>query len=155
MISDKLPYWQLEIYGKSSAEFDLNAQIKALDLGATVKLYKPTRSIQEKYLDASIYALPSRSEGFGMVLIEAMACGLPCVAFDCPSGPADIIRDNEDGFLIENAAISAFAKKLELLMKNETLRLQMGAKAYQNVLRYQPDTVVKQWDELFKELINK
>jgi len=155
LIHKKFPTWQLEFYGKSNSNFDLEKQIELLGLQHTIKLFEPVQDIQEKYANASVNALASRSEGFGMVLIEAMACGLPCVAFDCPSGPADIIKNNEDGFLVPNGAIAAFANKLETLIQNQELRLAMGAKAHQNVLRYQPKTIVKQWDELFQKLVNK
>ena len=87
-----------------------------------------------------------------MVLIEAMSFRIPCVSFDCNYGPSDIVRNNEDGFLVENGNEKEFAEKLQLLMKNETLRLQIGEKARENVKRFLPQNVVKQWDELFKKL---
>ena len=96
--------------------------------------------------------MSSRSEGFGMVLIEAMACGVPCVSFDCPCGPSAIIKNNEDGFLIENGNTEAFAKKLIELIENNEKRKLMGHAAKENVQRFLPEIVMLQWDLLFKEL---
>ena len=96
--------------------------------------------------------LPSRSEGFGMVLIEAMSFGLPVISFDCPNSPKDIISNNEDGFLIENGNIHEFVEKLKSLLGSESLRQMMGEKAKQNVQRFSARRIVKQWDELFKSL---
>ena len=119
----------------------------------TVHFFNPVSNIQEKYQDASIYVLTSRSEGFGMVLIEAMVCGVPCIAFDCPSGPKDIISNHKDGILVENGNIEGFAKALIELIENKERRKQMGALAKENVTRYLPENVMPLWDELFKELV--
>jgi glycosyltransferase involved in cell wall biosynthesis len=89
-----------------------------------------------------------------MVLIEAMACGVPCVSFDCPQGPADIIQNGVDGFLVENGNIDLLGSKIIKLIEEKNLRKQMGAKAKQNVKRYRPEVIVKQWDELFKSLVH-
>jgi glycosyltransferase involved in cell wall biosynthesis len=89
-----------------------------------------------------------------MVLIEAMACGVPCVSFDCPFGPSDIIHSGEDGFLVPNHNIEAFTQQLLQLIENRELRLKMGAQAKINVQRYLPEVVLKQWDELFKSLVS-
>ena len=81
-----------------------------------------------------------------------MSFGIPCVSFDCNYGPSDIIKDNEDGFLVKNGDEETFAEKLQLLMKDENLRKEMGEKAKTNVERFLPENVVKKWDELFKSL---
>src|SRR5690554_6541608 len=105
-------------------------------------------------MESSIMVLPSRSEGFGMVLVEAMACGVPCVSFNCPEGPADIIRDEEDGFLVTNGDFEELASKIIVLIEDEDRRKTMGTKAKQHVKRYLPERVVSQWDDLFKSLSN-
>src|SRR5690606_22030254 len=107
----------------------------------------------EKYLDSSIFVLPSRSEGFGMVIVEAMACGVPVISFDCPHGPADIISQREDGFLVENGNREQFAARLLQLMNSTELRQTMGAKGRENVKKYLPDRLVKETDILFKDLV--
>ena len=151
----KYSKWQLEIYGKKDPNQKLEKLIDEYNLFNNVKLFNPETNIQEKYLEASIYVLSSRSEGFGMVLIEAMACGVPCIAFDCPHGPADIITHNEDGILVKNGDIAAFANALISLMDDEDKRKKMGQKAKENVKRYLPTFIIQQWDQLFNSLISK
>lgn len=144
--------WELHIYGKFDENSGLEQLAKSLGIENQVYFHLPEKNIEEKYRNSSIFVLSSRYEGFGMVLIEAMSCGLPCISFDCNYGPSDIIKNNEDGFLIPNGDEENFAQKLQLLMKNENLRQQMGEKARENVQRFLPQNIVKQWDELFKSL---
>ena len=153
IVTKEHPDWLLEIYGASNPDHDLNGLAKDLQIKDHVKFYKPVRNIKDKLLESSILVLTSRFEGFGMVLIEAMACGLPVVSFNCPHGPSDIISQGEDGILIENGDIDSFAKALMEFIKHEEKRIQMGAAAKQNVKRFLPENVMKQWDQLFKSLI--
>lgn len=146
--------WQLHIYGKLDKSLGLEKQAQNLKIEDQVFFHPPEKKIEEKYAESSIFVLSSRYEGFGMVLIEAMSLGIPCVSFNCNYGPSDIIKNKEDGFLIENGNEKEFAEKLQQLMKDENLRLQMGEKARENVQRFLPQNVVKQWDELFKKLIS-
>jgi glycosyltransferase involved in cell wall biosynthesis len=152
-INQTHPDWKLEIFGRIDKEETYIKLAKKLGLSDSVIFQNPVSDIRGEYLKASIMVLPSRTEGFGMVLIEAMACGVPCVSFDCPSGPKDIIEDGEDGFLIENGDIEAFAKAIMHLIENESLRKEMGAKAKENVKRYTPDKIAPIWDELFKSIV--
>jgi glycosyltransferase involved in cell wall biosynthesis len=153
-VAEKYQDWNLEIYGKIDNNGTYQNQAEALGLKNSVTFFNPVKDIQNKYLRSSIMILPSRSEGFGMVLIEAMACGVPCVSFDCPQGPADIIQNGVDGFLVENGNTQELASKIIKLIEEKNLRKQMGAKAKQNVKRYLPEVIVKQWDELFKSLVH-
>lgn len=145
------PDWELHCYGKRDLHnrFENEAEQKGI---RQIYFHDAVKNIEEKYLEASLLILTSRSEGFGMVLIEAMACGVPCIAFDCPSGPSDIITQGQDGLLIQKSDNVAFIKGLNYLIENETKRQQMGIKARQNVQRYMPENIVKQWDDLFKSL---
>jgi glycosyltransferase involved in cell wall biosynthesis len=153
IIQKVCPDWQLKVYGKLEPSLGLEQQVVNLGIADSVAFLAPEKNIQAKYLASSLYVFPSRFEGFGMVLIEAMACGLPCISFDCPCGPSDIITHGEDGFLIENGNIGAFAAQMLVLMQNDSLRKEMGNTAKQNVKRYLPENIVKQWDELFKSLV--
>lgn len=103
---------------------------------------------------AVFLCLASRFEGFGMVIVEAMACGLPVVAFDCPWGPQAIISDGEDGLLVENGNPSALAQGLIALIKDDGKRKVMSEAALRNVQRFQIEHIAQQWKFLF-ELINK
>ena len=144
--------WTLHIYGDGEQKGLLTELIKNAGLGDSVVVHKSTQHIMEKYLESSICILTSRFEGFGMVLIEAMACGLPVVSFDCPWGPADIIKDGEDGFLVEYLNTDEAAQRVCQLIENPSLRKEMGAKARVNVMRYDRDVVMKHWIDLFSEL---
>lgn len=143
----QFPDWQLHLYGKENLDFlDTN------NLKDNIHFYPPEKNIEQKYLEASVYVMSSRFEGFGMVLIEAMEFGVPCVSFTCDYGPADIIEDEVDGFLVEKEDVAALSAKVILLLGDEQLRLKMGRRAKENVQRYAPAEIVLEWDQLFREL---
>lgn len=145
----QFPDWELHNYGK----FDQSV-LSEKDLPTNMFLHPPVKDIASKYLESSIYVLPSRYEGFGMVLIEAMSFGIPCVAFDCNYGPSDIITNGQDGLLVDVENTEKLAENLMFLMSNQDSRKKMGLKAQQNVQRFEVSTVIKQWDQLFKSLIH-
>lgn len=147
------PDWQLEIYGTIAPEYKLEELSKSLRISDSVCFYPPEKDIQSKYLEASIYVMSSRFEGFGMVLIEAMACGVPCVSFDCNYGPADIIQNEVDGYVVANGNNDLFALRINDLIANKDQRIKMGQKAKINVQRFSSEIIVKQWDMLFKQLV--
>ncbi|MGO4905940.1 glycosyltransferase family 4 protein [Flavobacterium sp. W20_MBD1_R3] len=148
----KHPDWVLEIYGKSDKNFDLKTLAENLNITDNVVFQEPIQNINEKYLEASFYVMTSRYEGFGMVLIEAMASGLPCIAYDCPCGPRAIITDREDGFLIENGHESDYVAAIETLIANEVLRGEMANKAKLSSKKYDLDAIMQTWNQLFLEL---
>jgi len=152
IVAEKYPEWQLNIYGNGEFKDQLNAQIKEKGLTSSITLKDPVSNIVDKYTESSAYVMSSRFEGFGMVLIEAMACGLPVISFDCPDGPSDIIKDGEDGLLVENGNISKLADSILKLIENEDLRIRMGQKARENVKRYNHDIIMQKWVELFHTL---
>ena len=150
-IEKDFPGWELNIYGRETQK-NLQHIVDNLYL-ENIHFYDPVADIGAKYLDSSIMVLPSRSEGFGMVLIEAMTFGLPVISFDCPNGPKDIVTAGEDGFLVENGNTYEFAEKLKSLMSSENLRQEMGKKATENVQRFSARRIVEQWDALFRSLV--
>jgi len=146
------PDWKLNIFGATDkSQFAIN-EAKKMDLDVAQIFKGEVKDIEKEYLNSSILVLPSRSEGFGMVLIEAMACGLPCVSFDCPSGPRYIINEGEDGFLVENESVEELTKAISRLMGDDDLRKKMGARAKVNAKSYLPNNILPLWDRLFKEL---
>lgn len=145
--------WQLKIYGNGSLKKEIQEQIKNLNL-QHVSLNEPIADIEKAYLESSVYAMTSRYEGFGMVLIEAMACGVPCISFDCPCGPKDIITNGKNGFLIPLKDNELFVRKLSLLMKNVDLRKRMGQHAKASVKKYNPEFICSKWNDLFLCLLN-
>lgn len=149
------PDWQLHIYGDGPDKERLLQKVNECNLDGFLFIHPSQLPIYEKYLESSIYVMSSRYEGFGLVLIEAMTCGLPCVSFDCPYGPADIIRNGEDGFLIESNHIGQMAERINFLIENEHERFRMGEKARKNVARFSKENIMKKWDMLFRSLLPK
>ncbi|MBP5666908.1 MAG: glycosyltransferase [Salinivirgaceae bacterium] len=101
-----------------------------------------------------MYVLSSRREGFPCSLIEAMSQGCACVAFDCKTGPNEIITDGKSGLLARNGDINDLASKLQLLIEDETLRKKLSAGAMEEVKRLDKELIMKQWDELIRLTIN-
>lgn len=155
IVSEKHPDWQLKIYGDGYLRASLQKQIEDLRLENACHLEPTVSNIEEKYSESSLFVLSSRFEGFGMVLIEAMACGIPCVSFTCPCGPRDIVRDGEDGFLIENEDIPALAEKINYLIEHEDVRIRMGEKAREHIDRFRIENIALQWKNLFEEIIGE
>lgn len=153
LVHEKHPDWTLDIYGTFSESENLEALGKKLNILKSVNFYEPVKNISEKYKEASIYVMSSRYEGFGMVLTEAMSYGVPCVSFDCPYGPSDIIAHDEDGYLVKNGDTITLAERINKLIENSTLRINMGQTARRNVERFLPEVIVPQWDELFKKML--
>ena len=87
-----------------------------------------------------------------LVLFSCQGYILPCVSFDCPHGPSDIIKDYEDGLLVEKENIKELADKICYLIENENVRIKMGHKARENVKRFLPENVMPQWKNLFESL---
>jgi glycosyltransferase involved in cell wall biosynthesis len=154
-VAPRHPDWVLRIYGDGGLRSDLQAQVDRLDITETCRLEPTSSDIAEKYADSSIFVLSSRYEGFGMVLTEAMACGLPVVSFDCPCGPKDIIRDREDGLLVANGNIQELAASIEYMITHDGERKQMAKQALVNVQRFQMEEVSQAWMRLFKTLTHK
>lgn len=152
IVHKKHPSWMLKVYGKKNKHLGLEREVERLQLNNHVVFENPINDIKCEYIKASIFVLSSRSEGFGMVLIEAMEFGLPCVSFNCPHGPSDIITEGQDGFLIQNGDVEAFARAIMKLIENEELRIEMGEKAKENVQRYNPDAIMAVWHNLFTSL---
>ena len=146
------PDWQLAIFGDGDRT-PYEKQMKTFGVDAKrCHLNGPTPNIQQEYVISSIFVFSSRFEGFGMVLVEAMACGLPVVSFDCPCGPKDIVRDGEDGLLVENGNIDLLASSLSRLMNDETLRQSMSKAGLKNVQRFNIEQIAEQWRLLFESL---
>ena len=151
MVRQRHPDWQLHVYGeKGDIEDYLWQQLQEDGNGITV--HPPTTDILDVYQQHAMLLLTSRYEPFGMVLPEAMSYGLPVVAFDCPYGPADIITDGVDGFLIKDHNTRKFVDKVCLLIENEDLRRKMGQMGIKASERYQKDNIMPLWKKLFENL---
>lgn len=152
-ITKQHPDWQLHIYGKRNPEIKLDQLANSLNIDHTVSFFDPVKNISAVYQGSAIFALSSRYEGFGMVLTEAMIHGVPCVSFDCPYGPSDIIDHNENGLLISNGDIDKFSNALSKLISDDTLRIEMGKAAKVKASYFKAEKILNEWDALFRSLI--
>ncbi|MFE0508674.1 glycosyltransferase family 4 protein [Streptomyces sp. NPDC058964] len=146
------PDWQLRIYGDGGRRGELRALINELDLYNQVHLMGLASPIEAEWVKGSIAAVTSDSESFGMTIVEAMRCGVPVVSTDCPLGPREIIRDGEDGLLVEPGDIDSIADGLLRLIGDDTARAAMGAAARRNAERFDPAAIALRYEELFREL---
>ncbi len=141
--------WELVVYGMGDRD-SYEQIIDRLHIDRSrCHLYGSTPDIKKEYLNSSLFVFSSRFEGFGMVLIEAMACGLPVVSFDCPCGPKDIVRHEEDGVLVPSGNTYSLANAMHKLMSDDILRKNMASVALTNVRRFQLDDIGKRWKDLF------
>lgn len=152
IIEKRYPDWELVIFGSGNREpYECLMNELSID-GSRCHLNGPSSNIQQEYMNSSIFAFTSRFEGFGMVLVEAMSCGLPVISFDCPCGPHDIITDDEDGLLVQNGNVSAYVHKLSLLMDDASLRQRMSTAGRKNVERFKMEHIGDSWKKLFEGL---
>ena len=154
IVYQKHPDWIINIFGSGEYKDRVRKQIQDNGLQDVVIMNNPIDHIMEEYLKSSIYVMSSVFEGFAMVLLEAMSCGLPCVSFDCPYGPRNVITDGVDGILVEYLNSQALADNICKLIENEELRKRMGNNGRRNVLRFSREMIMPQWVELFKSLTN-
>ncbi|MEV8032175.1 glycosyltransferase [Streptomyces sp. NPDC002742] len=143
------PDWRLRIYGSGEDEEILKKQCTALGLDDCVDWMGRTSDVPGALRSGSVFVLSSRGEGFPLALMEAMATGLPCAAFDCAPGVHEIIRDGEDGLLATLGNTGELARRLDTLMSDKALRDSMGEAARANIQRFTTDEVVRRWEGLF------
>lgn len=146
------PDWTLDIYGDGPERESIEQLIRHYGIVASVVLHGRCDDIMSAYLSGSIFVLTSRYEGFGIVLIEAMACGLPVVAFDCDYGPRNIIGHQRNGMLIPYSDDDQMTCTLDRLMTDHNLRQTLGRQAYTDSAAYQPQPIMNQWINLFNSL---
>jgi glycosyltransferase involved in cell wall biosynthesis len=146
------PDWTLRIYGSGRMRATLQRLIFEHRLYNNVFLMGPTLHLGEALADASIFALSSRFEGFGMVIVEAMSKGLPVVSFDCPRGPAEIINPGDDGLLVPNGDVGAFTAALLELVRDPERRAQLSAGALETAQRYGNAAIGERWEQLLADV---
>ncbi|HSE08321.1 MAG TPA: glycosyltransferase [Nocardioidaceae bacterium] len=147
------PDWRLRIYGDGSQRPELERQIDGLGLREQVSLEGFSTSLQAEMAKGSLFVLSSRAEGYGMVLVEAMACGVPVVSTDCPAGPRDIITSGVDGLLVPNKDVDALAGAIiEMIELDDDTRQKMAGAALAKADERSQEAVSAQWDTLLQEL---
>jgi glycosyltransferase involved in cell wall biosynthesis len=152
LVSPRHPDWQLRIFGDGKGRAGLLARIDRLGLTGRAHLMGTTDDLDAELAAASAFVLSSRSEGLPMVLLEAMAAGLPVVSYDCPTGPADIVRPGRTGLLIPPGDVSGLAAGLTQVIERPARRREMGQAALREAERYSIASVGEQWTALFADL---
>jgi GalNAc-alpha-(1->4)-GalNAc-alpha-(1->3)-diNAcBac-PP-undecaprenol alpha-1,4-N-acetyl-D-galactosaminyltransferase len=151
----KHPTWQLRIFGEGSQRPRLAGLAAGLGIADRVRLENTVREPEKVFRKSSLFVLSSRFEGFPMVLLEAMATGLPVVSFDCPTGPREMIRDGVDGVLVPPGDTEALASAMARLMGNESERRVLGSRATEVVERFGLARVMAIWDELLEKAVGR
>jgi glycosyltransferase involved in cell wall biosynthesis len=152
LVQQRHPEWILNVYG--NGELKHNFEKLVVEQNLNVEIHPAVPDIMEKYKESSMLLMSSLYEPFGLVLVEAMSCGIPVVAFNCPYGPADIIKDGTDGFLVEDRIIETFSDRVCQLMEDDDLRQQMGKSAILSAQRYKAETIMPQWKCLFTNIVS-
>lgn len=146
-VCDNFPDWKLLIIGAGPEESELKSLTDTLDVRHCVAFVPPVKGLDAVYRHAGVYAMSSRAEGFPMVLLEAMAAGLPAVSFAC-TGPDVIIRDGVDGFLVKQNYTDRLAEKLAVLMQDDALCAQFSKNAQQVVKRFSLENYIDAYETL-------
>jgi glycosyltransferase involved in cell wall biosynthesis len=153
LINEKFPRWHIDIFGDGKKE--IIEQFVDDNLVGRIRIHKPTSDIFSEYKKSQMLVLCSSYEGFGLVLIEAMACGIPCVSFDCPYGPPEIIKDHYNGLLAKNGDVKDLADKMEWLITHTEERYAMGVNARQFAAKFKKEIVMKDWENAYNALIDE
>ena len=152
-LGNKFPDWVLEIWGEGAQRGNLESLRDELGLRERVRFPGLTKEHYKTLAEADIFVLSSRYEGFPNVLGEAMACGLPVVSFDCPSGPSEMIQDGVNGLLVPPESIQELSSSLERLMTSVELRNSLGEQARKITESYSLDKIVQSWEELIGDVV--
>ena len=150
-VQKKHPDWTLDIYGEGEDKDRMLKVIKERKLN-TVHVNGYVNAPFKIIPEYSIFLLPSLYEGFPMVLIECMSCGVPAVAYNCLCGPDEVIKDGEDGIIVQLNDMDAFIEKVNNLIEHPELRKSMSLKCRENIKRYALDKVMAQWIDLFNKI---
>jgi glycosyltransferase involved in cell wall biosynthesis len=154
-VARKHPDWELKLCGNGQSKKRLQNRIEEEGIGAQTILAGPTDDVPGEMAQASIYALSSRFEGFPLVLVEAMSKGMACVAFDCPTGPADIIDDHRNGLLVPAKDVAGLSAALMEMIEDEELRRRCGAAAIETARAYTMAEIGPKWDEMLQALLRQ
>ena len=153
-IADLCPEWTVDIFGNGDDKERLQAMIFSKHLENRIFLNSSTPDIYREYMRSDFLVLSSRYEGFALVLIEAMSCCLPCVAFKCKFGPEDIITDGQNGLLVSNGDINKLGDSIMWMIEHIKERTIMGNTARLSSARYNKDIIMKEWTSLFSSLMS-
>lgn len=153
-ISDELlNTWKLDIFGQGVLKDYLLEEIRKLNIQDSASIKEPTNDIFNEYSQSAFLVMSSRSEGFGMVMIEAMSCGIPVISYNFKCGPEDMIDNNLNGILVPEGNIQALAQAMQTMMKDTDLRIRMSDKARNKAIEFSEDVIMKKWEDVFSSLL--
>lgn len=147
--------WELDIFGQGEWQEMLQQMIDKVGLSHNTHINQPTNAIGKEYANSSLIVMTSNYEGFGMVLVEAMACGVPAIAFDCKCGPKDIIDNGINGLLVKDGDITGLAETMMKLMADKDYRKLLSNNARKVTDIYSEEAVMNKWIKLFTSLTDK
>jgi glycosyltransferase involved in cell wall biosynthesis len=153
LVHSLFPDWSLDIFGDGDERYRLLSEIEKYHLNDVVHLPGSTNDVQKEMLSSSLLVCSSKYEGFSMVIIEAMSCGLPVVSYECPCGPKDLISDGNNGYLVPVGDENALADRICRLIENTERRKQMGVAAFETSKYYSLEQIISQWMALFEKLL--
>jgi len=152
IVQNSIADWRLEVFGEGDlSQYDEMIRSLNMDHHRCI-LHGRSSNIQDEFEKSSLAVCSSKFEGFGLVITEAMSCGLPVVSFDCPWGPRAIINDGEDGLLVENGNVVKLADAIIWMIQHPEMRSKMAAKAIENVQRFSIEKIAEKWKSLFDAL---
>lgn len=155
LIQEKYSDWTLEIYGSHDGDmgnFEQLQQMVDIYKMSNVYLHQTTNDVYSKYAESDFYVMSSRFESFGLVLIEAMSCGLPVISFDCLFGPRSIVDDGKTGILVPPTDVKKLAESICYMIEHPDERIRMGQKAREVVTKYKPETIISIWRNFYQSL---
>lgn len=152
-VASKWPEWHLDIYGKGRLHTILERQIEKLGLQGRVIIHEHTTEMFSEYMRSQFFILCSEYEGFGLVIVEAMACGIPIISVNCPYGPAEIVRNGETGWLCK-MDVGDLSERMEWMFSHEKERLEMGKNAHESAAKFRKESVMKEWEKAYLSVLS-
>ena len=153
-VKKKYPDWILRIFGEGEQRKFLQEKIKSMGLEGYVFLEGRVNNLMDYMIESDVYVMSSRYEGFPMVLLEAMAVNIPCVSFDCPCGPSDIITNKIDGVIVTSNDVKELSTAIQDIIKDESYRNFLKSNIRKKIEKFSENKIMNQWDSLFNALID-
>ena len=154
LVEKDCPGWKLLIVGEGSRRTELARLVASLGLEGRVELPGRVSNPRTLFRQCNLFCLSSESEGFGLVLIEAMSSGLPVISFDCDFGPREIITSNVSGVLVPPGDVPALSRAIGRLVRDGALRARLARGGLKSVSRFAPDEILNRWEDLLRRVTN-